>query len=82
MGNFESLLFIQYISEYDYNYKDNINNYYDKNNNYYDKNNIIEKKNKLENINKCYICNKNLRYKTIYRCNDLSFCCIKHRDLI
>ena len=76
MGNFESLLFIQYISEYDYNYKHNINNSYDKNN-------IIEKNsNKLENINKCYICNKNLRYKTIYRCNDLSFCCIKHRDLI
>lgn len=72
MGNFESLLFIQYISEYDYNY-----------NNSYDKNNIIEKKsNKLEIINRCYICNKNLRYKTIYRYNDLSFCCIEHRDLI
>ena len=75
MGNFESLLCIQYISEYDYYYKDNINNCYDKKE-------ILEKKSKLENINRCYICNKNLRYKTIYRCNDLSFCSITHRDLI
>ena len=70
MGNIESMFFIQYITEYDININDN---------------KILEKKyiknhNKLDNINQCHICNKNLSNKIIYRGNDLSFCSIQHRD--
>ena len=70
MGNIESLIFMQYICEYD-------ENYYNK----YEKTYSIKKQHKYKNnIHNCHICNKNLSNKTIYRSNDLSFCSIKHRD--
>ena len=72
MGNIESMFLIQYIIEYDYN----INN-----NKILDKITYIDNYNKLDNINQCHICNKNLSNRTIYRCNDLSFCSIEHRNL-
>ena len=47
----------------------------------YEKPYSIKKQHKYKNnIHNCHICNKNLSNQTIYRCNDLSFCSIKHRD--
>ena len=63
-------LLIQFIYDYEYYlYKNNNNK--KKINNY----NI-----KSKNIHNCFICDKKLSNQTIYRCNDLSFCCENHRN--
>ena len=80
MGNIESMFFIQYITDSDYNI--NNNNKLENIDNKILENIDIKNYNKLDNINQCHICNKKLSNKTIYRGNDLSFCSIKHRDLL
>lgn len=64
------LLFMQFIYNYEsFHNKRILNN-----------SNKINLNFKLKKINSCFICDEDLSYKTIYRCNDLSFCCENHRN--